>query len=100
MTPSIRTSGGACLLKVAARPGASRSGVTGLHGDALKVGIAAQPEKGRANKELIAFLAKALGLRRAQVALHSGETSRDKTVRVEGMSEAELRARIGELLAG
>lgn len=94
----VRPDGEALLLKVAARPGASRSQVTGVAADALKVAIAAPPEKGKANKELTTYLAKALGLRKAQVTLGAGATSRDKTVRIEGLSEAELRARLGKLL--
>lgn len=89
---------GAVLLKVAARPGASRSAVQGLVGDALKVAIQAPPEKGKANDELVRFLAKALGLRRPQVTLVKGDTSRDKVVRVEGLDADALRAAIDALL--
>ncbi len=93
MSLALRTDAeGAVLLKVAARPGASRSAVQGLAGDALKVAIQAPPEKGKANDELVRFLAKALGLRRPQVTLVKGDTSRDKVVRIEGLSAEALRA--------
>ena len=94
-----RDAAGALLLRVAARPGASRSAVQGLQGDALKVAIRAAPEKGKANKELIAFLAKTLGLRRAQLTLVQGQTSRDKVVRVDGVEQGALEARLRALLA-
>lgn len=99
MTLSLRADAtGAVLLKVAARPGASRSAVQGLAGDALKVAIQAPPEKGKANDELVRFLAKVLGLRRPQVTLVKGETSRDKVVRIEGVTADELRAALERLL--
>ncbi len=94
----VRPDGAALLLDVAARPGASRSRVVEVTGQALKVAIAAPPEKGKANKELVVCLAKALGLRRAQVSLAAGATSRDKTVRIEGLSEGQLRARLAAAL--
>lgn len=97
--PAVRVdSGGGLVLKVAARPGQPRSAVQGLHGDALKVAVAAPPEKGKANDELVRFLAGALGLRRAQVTLVSGQGSRDKAVRVEGIPLRELEGRLQALL--
>lgn len=95
---ALREDAGGVLLKVAARPGASRSAVQGVVGDALKVAVQAPPEKGKANDELVRFLAKALGLRRPQVTLVKGETSRDKVVRVDGVSPDDLRARLRPLL--
>ncbi|MCO5166106.1 MAG: DUF167 domain-containing protein [Planctomycetes bacterium] len=89
---------GGVLLKVAARPGASRSAVQGVAGDALKVAVQAPPEKGKANDELVRFLARALGLRRAQVTLVRGEASRDKVVRVEGLEVEALRERLAGLV--
>lgn len=89
---------GGVLLKVAARPGAQRSALQGLAGDALKVALQAPPEKGKANDELVRFLARALGLRRPQVSLVKGGASRDKVVRLEGLTEAGLRAALGALL--
>lgn len=99
MSLLLRTdASGGVLLKVAARPGASRSAVQGLAGDALKVAIQAPPEKGKANDELVRFLARTLGLRRPQVTLVKGDTSRDKVVRVEGLDADALRAAIEALL--
>lgn len=68
------------LLAVHAQPGAKRSEVAGLHGDALKVRVAAPPVEGRANAALIAFLADALGVPKKSVTVVKGETSRRKTV--------------------
>lgn len=100
MTPLLRTtSDGAVLLKVAARPGASRSHVVGVVGEALKVAVNAPPERGKANKALVALLAKALGLRKAQVSLVGGGTSREKTFRLDGVEADAVRTRLAALLA-
>ena len=56
--------------------------------------IAAPARDGRANEALLAFIAEKLGVARRDVALMSGEKSRDKTIAVEGLEEAEVRARL------
>ena len=66
------------LISVHAQPGAKKSAVAGLHGDALKLRIAAPPMEGRANEALTAFVAKALGLPRRAVSIVKGESSREK----------------------
>jgi uncharacterized protein YggU (UPF0235/DUF167 family) len=65
-------------------PGADRTRVTGRLADGrLQVRVAAQPEKGEANAELVRYLAKALGLPRASVRVAHGKSSRDKLVEVD-----------------
>lgn len=70
------------LLSIHARPGAKRTEVTGLHGDALKLRVAAPPLEGRANDELTAFVAEALGVPKGKVRVVKGGASRRKTVLV------------------
>ncbi len=94
----LREREGAVLLRVAARPNAGRSAIQGVVGAALKVALGAPPEKGKANKELVGFLAKALGLKKSQLQLTAGATSRDKTVRIEGLDVEQLRSRIATAL--
>ena len=77
-----RADGGGFLVTIHAQPGAKRTEVAGLHGDALKIRLAAPPVEGKANERLIAFVAGRLGLRRAEVQLVRGDTSRAKTLRV------------------
>ena len=72
----------AAILAIHAQPGAARSEVSGVHGDALKIRIQAHPVEGAANAALLAFLAKQLGLPKSSLELVSGETSRAKRVRV------------------
>ncbi len=75
-------------------PRARRSEVVGLHGDALKIRLAAPPVGGAANEALAAFLAEALGIRRREVVLVSGEHSRRKLLRIQGVSADEVVSRL------
>ena len=81
-------SDGSILLTLHIQPCASRSECAGLHGDALKIRLAAPPVDGKANAALIAFVAERLGLARAAVSLKSGQTSRRKILLVTGSSPA------------
>jgi len=82
-------------LSVHAQPGARRSEVQGLHGDALKIRIAAPPAAGAANRALLDFLAEAFGVPRGRCALVAGHASRRKRIRLERVD----RARAESLLA-
>jgi uncharacterized protein YggU (UPF0235/DUF167 family) len=73
--------------------------VLGVQGDALRLGVAAPPDKGKANKALAELLAKTLGVRKSAVALASGETSREKTFLVEGATPASVRDALERALA-
>lgn len=75
-------------------PGASRSGLAGRHGDALKVRIAAPPEKGRANGELVALVAASLGLRRGDVTVVRGATQPRKTLHIVGLTPNDVAERL------
>ncbi|MBM4275669.1 MAG: DUF167 domain-containing protein [Deltaproteobacteria bacterium] len=77
-------------------PGARRTQVVGLQGDRLKVRVAAAPEKGAANQELLAFLAERLQVPRNALRLALGAQSRAKVVEVQGL-EPELRERLEKL---
>jgi uncharacterized protein (TIGR00251 family) len=89
-----------CVLPVRAQPGARRAGVLGEQAGALKVAVTAPPEDGRANEALRGLLREVLGLKRSQVELLSGQTSRDKRFLIRGMDRAELEVRLASLLAG
>jgi len=69
---------------VHAQPGAKRSAVAGLHGDRLKIRIAAPALDGRANDALVAFVAAALGIARSRVVVAKGAQSREKLLVVAG----------------
>ncbi|HET7729523.1 MAG TPA: DUF167 domain-containing protein [Usitatibacter sp.] len=72
------------ILLVHAQPGAKRTEVAGVHGDALKIRVAAPALEDRANAALADFLADRLGVARRDVALEGGARSREKRFRVEG----------------
>ncbi|HOG17006.1 MAG TPA: DUF167 domain-containing protein [Syntrophales bacterium] len=73
-------------------PRASRTEVAGLHGNALKLRVAAPPVEGKANEEIVRFLAGLLGLRKADVSITAGLTSKRKTVLVRGTTAKDLRS--------
>ena len=77
-----RSGGGRAVLTVHVQPGAKKTEIAGLYGDALKIRLAATPVDGKANATLIAFVAKRLGLSRSSVSLKSGQTSRHKVLDV------------------
>ncbi|GAA5172435.1 DUF167 domain-containing protein [Viridibacterium curvum] len=86
-----RASDGGVTLTIHAQPGAKRTEVVGLHGEALKIRLAAPPVDGKANAVLTGFLAECLGVPRVAVRILSGESSRHKIVWVEAASDAALR---------
>src|SRR5271157_4456097 len=88
------------VLPVRAQPGARRDGVQGEQNGALKVAVTAPPEDGRANAALVEVLRDELGLKRSQVELLSGQTSRTKRFLVRGVSKVELQQRLAGLLGG
>jgi hypothetical protein len=71
-------------------PGSSRTAICGLFDGMLKIKISAAPEKGKANRCLLEFLAKQLGVKKNAVHLISGQTSRVKRLQVSGTSAAML----------
>lgn len=83
-----------CRLRLRIVPNAKRSEVVGPHGEAIKLKIAAPALEGRANEELVEFLAGKLGVPRRCVTLVSGEKSRDKVVAIESLEEAAARERL------
>src|SRR5438552_16386332 len=86
-----------CILPVRAQPGAREAGILGEHAGSLKVAVTAPPQDGRANKALAELLAETLGLKRSQVKLLSGETSREKRFLVQDVSKADLETRVAAL---
>jgi uncharacterized protein (TIGR00251 family) len=82
-----------CTIAIKAVPNAPRSEVIGWLGDALKVKVHAPPVEGRANEVLCAFLADTFGLPRRAVTVLRGDTSRQKWIRLDGITLADVHAR-------
>jgi uncharacterized protein len=96
MPPWLREEAGGVVLELLVQPRASRTRVVGEHDGRLKVQLAAPPVDGEANLALAAFLADALGVRKAEVVIARGESGRRKTVRVAGVTAAAAaRALLG-----
>ncbi|TDD69640.1 DUF167 domain-containing protein [Jiangella aurantiaca] len=72
------------------RPGASRTAVGGRHGDALVVAVQARPVDGAATRAALDAVAEALGIRRREVTLLTGSTSKTKTVEVPDAAASRL----------
>jgi len=79
---------------VKVHPRAKRDAMVGDIGDALKLDLKAPPIDGRANEACIEFFAKLLKVPRASVTIASGQTSREKVVRISGITAEQLRQRI------
>lgn len=76
-------------------PGAKKTEIVGLHGDALRIRVAAPPEKGRANQAVARLLSDSFG---AKVRLIAGATSRRKRLVVIGVEPHDLVAKIDDLV--
>ncbi len=84
MSAWYRRNGDVLTLTLHIQPGAKRTDVAGLHGDALKIRLAAPPIEGRANEALLKFVAESFGVPVRQVELKQGGQSRHKVVAVTG----------------
>ncbi len=83
MADWYRRDGENITLTLHVQPGAKRSEIAGLHGDALKIRLAAPPIEGRANEALLKFIAKLFDVPLRQVELKRGEQSRHKVILVQ-----------------
>ncbi|MEE8451551.1 MAG: DUF167 domain-containing protein [Thermoguttaceae bacterium] len=88
------------ILPVRAQPGARRNEIRGEQDGMLKVSVTQSPEKGKANKALIALLSKQLSLRKSQLELIAGETSSKKRFLVTDVTPRDLAERIERISGG
>ncbi len=93
----IRETETGVVFRIRVVPRASRCGPAGFQDDALKLRITAPPVEGRANDACVSLLAELLGVKRAQVTIIAGQSSRAKTVAVQGVRMREIASRIAEL---
>jgi uncharacterized protein len=75
-------------------PRAHKNAITGAIGDALKLSLTAPPVEGRANQAVIEFFAELFEIPRSSVTIASGETNRNKVVRIAGLTKAAVAARL------
>jgi uncharacterized protein (TIGR00251 family) len=82
----------AVLVDIRVIPRSGRPGIAGMRDGAMLVRLKAAPVEGAANKELVAVLADALGVPKRNITIVSGERSRTKKVRIEGVGPGRLEA--------
>lgn len=90
----IRDASSGVGFAVKVQPRAKKNAITGMVGDALKLSLTAPAVDGRANKACIEFFANLLEVPRSSVTIASGETSRNKVIRIAGLSADEVRRRL------
>ena len=91
MTLRIQPTADGVRFGVRVQPRASRSGVVGAHGDAIKVRITARAVEGAANDALVELLATTFGVRVGDVTIVAGAKARSKIVELRGVTEARVR---------
>jgi uncharacterized protein len=95
----VRPCEGGSLLRLRVKPKARADSLIGLYAGRLKVSVKDPPDRGKANEAVCRLLARFLGLPVAAVTVCAGETSQDKTARIEGLSPAECERRLTASLA-
>ncbi len=78
------------IIKIKLIPRSSRNAVVGKENDVIKIKLTAPPVEGKANKALVQFLAKKLGLPKRDIEIVSGEHSREKSIRINGLPFDEV----------
>jgi uncharacterized protein len=91
----LHESGDGVAFGVKVHPRAKKNAITGEIGDALKLSLTTPPVEGRANQACIEFFAKLLKVSRSSVTIASGQTSRNKVIRVSGLTAQQVRERLG-----
>jgi uncharacterized protein (TIGR00251 family) len=79
---------------VKVHPRARKNAITGIIGDALKLSLTAPPVEGKANQAVVEFFADLFDIPRSSVTIASGATSRNKLVRIAGMSRSSVEQRL------
>ena len=91
----LQESAGGVAFAVKVHPRAKKNVITGELGDALKVSLTAPPIEGRANQACVEFFANLLKVQRSSVTIASGQTSRNKVIRVAGLTARQVQDRLG-----
>ena len=98
MVPLNETAKG-ITFAIKVHPRARKNAITGLVGDALKLALTAPPVEGKANQAVIEFFADLFEIPRSSVTIASGETSRNKVVRISGINRTMVEQRLSEAVA-
>jgi uncharacterized protein len=93
---SIRDTPDGATFQVKVQPRAKKNAIVGEVGEALKLALTAPPIEGRANQACIAFLAELLNVPRSSVTIAAGQSSRNKVIRVAGMTAKQVEERLSK----
>jgi uncharacterized protein (TIGR00251 family) len=93
---SIRDTSDGATFQVKVQPRAKKSSIVGEVGEALKLALTAPPIEGRANQACVAFLAELLNVSRSSVTIAAGQSSRNKVIRVAGMTAKQVQERLSK----
>jgi uncharacterized protein (TIGR00251 family) len=93
---SIRDTSDGATFQVKVQPRAKKNAIVGEVGEALKLALTAPPIEGRANQACIAFLAELLNVPRSSVTIATGQSSRNKVIRVAGMTAKQVQERLSK----
>jgi uncharacterized protein len=91
---SVKESAGSATFAVKVHPRAKKNSITGEVGDALKLALTAPPVDGKANQACIEFFANLLKVPRSSVTIAAGQSSRNKVIRVTGLTAQQVRDRL------
>ncbi len=97
MEIDLRSVDDGVLLPLKVSPGSKQNSFRGVYDGAVKVSVTTVAEKGKANKAVLAFLAKQLSVAKSDLAIESGTTDSRKVIKVSGVSIEQLTARLSEL---
>jgi len=93
---SIRDTPDGATFQVKVQPRAKKNAIVGEVGEALKLALTAPPIEGRANQACVAFLAELLNVSRSSVTIAAGQSSRNKVIRVAGMTAKQVQERLSK----
>ena len=91
----VRQHGSSASFQIRVQPRAKKNAIKGRVGDALKLALTTPPVNGKANEACIEFFANLLKVPRSSVTIAAGQTSRNKVIRVSGLTAQQVRDRIG-----
>ncbi|MBA3063724.1 YggU family protein [bacterium] len=93
----FKITGNDIVIKVKIVPGSSKNKILGVHNDAIKITITAPPIEGKANKKCIAYLAKYFDVAKSKIEIISGQTSKNKLIKIYDISQKEFLDKIEKI---
>ena len=93
----FKITGNDIIIKVKIVPGSSKNKIIGVYNDSLKITITAPPVEGKANKKCIAYLAKYFNVAKSKIEIISGQTSKNKLIKIYDISQKEFLDKLEEI---